>query len=311
MSQRTNTGGNSPLFSRRAVAILIVALFLSLAAIGYITVTSKSVDGETLPIVELGDTVYVTYVGRFVDNPGGWVFDTNDRAVATNKSIAKSLYFLEREAEQYTPLNFSAGKATNLLKPFVDGVLGMSAYQTKKISIPVEDAYTILEENIEYYPLILEVPIIQNITYTEFKAAYNLNPYIGLQFKQQFWGWEASVLDIRGDKIFLRNQPAIGAIISSFGNPETDSRDGWYQEVLGIDSSAENGTGIIQVKNFIKEQDVYQKKGTNYDGRQFTLIEVNETAGYFAVIYNTESYIGELAGRALVFEVTVTGVKKN
>lgn len=311
MSEKTNAGGNaSPPANRKVVAILVAALFIAIAAVGYVSATSSSIENEALPIVETGDTVYVDYVGKFVDNPGGWVFDTNKLSVGTDKNIVKSLYFTERTREEYTPLNFTAGLSENYLQPFVKGVVGMSVYQTKKILIPIEEAYSLVEENIEVMPLVMDVPIIQNITYSEFQSEYSANPYIGLQFAQRFWGWETMVIDVQNEKVFLQNQPTIGEIISSFGNPENDPRDGWYQKVIDVNASAENGVGVIKVENLLKSQDAYQKKGLNYNGSSFTVLEVNETQGWFTIIYNTSTYIGELAGRALLFELTVTAVRK-
>ena len=38
--------------------------------------------------------------------------------------------------------------------------------------------------------------------------------------------------------------------------------------------------------------------------------DVDEVKGEFTVIYNAENYVGELAGRPLYFEVTVTKILK-
>jgi len=113
----------------------------------------------------------------------------------------------------------------------------------------------------------------------------------------------------------MQSEPYLGQIISSYGNPESDPRDGWYQKVIGINASADGGIGQIKVQNFITAQDVYQKKGQNYDEtlstlRWFTLIGVDEAKGEFTIIYNAENYVGELAGRPLYFEVTVTKILK-
>jgi hypothetical protein len=75
------------------------------------------------------------------------------------------------------------------------------------------------------------------------------------------------------------------------------------------------GIGQIKVKNFITAQDVYQKKGQNYDEtlstlRWFTLIDVDEASGQFTILYNADNYVGELADRPLYFEVTVTKILK-
>jgi FKBP-type peptidyl-prolyl cis-trans isomerase 2 len=311
LSEKTSVGGNVPLLaSRKVVAFLIAISLISIGVISYAVLSTSAIEGKSLPVVEYGDLAYVEYVGMFTDNPGGWVFDTNKRSVGTDGSIVKSLFFWDRDPDQYKPLNFTAGISENYLKPFVDGVVGMSVHQTKRVYIPLEDAYSLVDENILDLPLVMDVPVIQNLTYSEFYGAYKINPYVGIMVKHVFWEWGATVIDMIGDKIFLQSNPVVGQIVSSFGNPEKDLRDGWYQEVLSINSSANNGEGIIKVLNKISPQDVYQRKGTNYDGSPFTLIDVAADVNRFTVIYNTETYIGELAGRALIFDITVTAVNK-
>lgn len=305
------TGGKAPLLANRKVmAVLVAALFISVGLIGYISATSSTVSGNPLPVVEVGDLVYVNYIGSFVDNPGGWVFDTNERIAAYNVSLEKSLFFAIRDDSQYVPLNFTAGISENFLKPFVEGVVGMSVYQTKRVYVPIEDGYSLVPENMEVFPLVMEAPVYQNYTYAEFRSAFKADPYIGLSLKHVFWGWDCSVYDIISDKIILQSHPTIGQTVTGFGNPGINSRVGWYQTVLTVNQSANNGNGIITIQNHISPQDIYQKRGTNPNGKLFTLLDVNETSGTFTVIYNTESYIGELAGRALYFDITVTSVRK-
>jgi FKBP-type peptidyl-prolyl cis-trans isomerase 2 len=305
------SGSKAPLLANRKVmAMLIALLFISVAVIGYISATSSTISSTKLPVVEYGDLVYVNYIGTFVDNPGGWVFDTNERIAAYNVSLEKSLFFSLRDDAQYVPLNFTAGVSENYLKPFVDGVLGMSVYQTKRVYVPIEEGYSLVTENIESFPLVMEAPIYQNYSYAEFLNAYKVDPSIGLSVKHVFWGWDCSVYDIIGDKIILQSHPVVGQIVSGFGDPAVNSRDGWYQKVLEVNQPLNTGNGIIKVQNLITPQDIYQKKGTNPDKKLFTLLDVNETMGTFTVIYNTPTYIGELAGRALYFDITITAVKK-
>ena len=316
MSQRIPSGNDSSLLTNvKVTTLLIVALLVSIVTIGYVTATSNSVNTELYPSVEIGDMVYVEYVGYFPTHPGGWIFDTNKRTIGLDDSLMKSLFNVKRDPKDYSPMNFTAGTAKNLLKPFVDGVVGMMVTETKGIFISPEDGYPIDPEGIVQIPLVLTAPVIQNYTLTQFQTTYDSNPVIGMVVKNYFWEWDTRVKGIEGDKIILQSEPYLGQIISSYGNPESDSRDGWYQEVIGINASADGGIGQIKVQNFITAQDVYQKKGRNFDEtlstlRWFTLIGVDEANGQFTIIYNADNYVGELADRPLYFEVTVTKILK-
>jgi FKBP-type peptidyl-prolyl cis-trans isomerase 2 len=305
----------SLLTNTKVTTLLIVALLVSIVTIGYVTATSSSVNPEQYPFVDIGDMVYVDYVGYFPTNPGGWIFDTNKRTIGLDDSLTKSLFNIKRDAKDYAPLNFSAGISKNLLEPFVDGVLGMMVTQTKGIYISAEDGYPIDPEGVVHIPLILIAPVIQNLTVTQFQTTYEANPITGMVVRHYFWEWDTRVKGIEGDKVIMQSEPYLGQIISSYGNPESDPRDGWYQKVIGINASADGGIGQIKVQNFVTAQDVYQKKGQNYDEtlstlRWFTLIDVDEVKGEFTIIYNAENYVGELAGRALYFEITVTKIIK-
>lgn len=316
MSGRIPSGNDPSLLTNTKVTtLLIVALLVSIATIGYVTVTSKSVNADLYPFVDTGDLVYVNYIGYFPTHPGGWIFDTNKRDIGLDDSLVKSLFNVKRDPQDYAPLNFTAGTSKSLLKAFVDGVIGMMVTETKGIYISPENGYPIAPEGVVHLPLILTAPVIQNLTVSQFQTTYKANPIVGMVVKNYFWEWETRVKAIEGDKIVMQSEPYIGEIISSYGNPESDPRDGWYQEVIGINASANGGFGEIKVQNFISAQDIYQKKGQNYDEslktlRWFTLIDVNQTSGQFTIIYNADNYVGELANRPLYFEVTVTKIIK-
>jgi FKBP-type peptidyl-prolyl cis-trans isomerase 2 len=298
------------LASRKTYTILIALLLVSIATVGYVLLNSPVVRTESLPVVERGDMVYVDYVGYFADKPGGWVFDTNIRKIAMDDGITKSLYFVKREPKDYKPLNFTAGTATNLLKPFVDGVIGMTVTETKTIYVPVDKAYPVALPALRTNLIDMEVPVIYRLNVSEFEKLYKITPTVGMTVKHAFWEWDTEVIDLNSERVIMQNEPQIGMIVSAFGNPEEDPRDGWYQQVISIDPAAYDGNGLIIVRNLISPQDVYQKKGTDYDKKKFTLFDVDLTNRTFTVILNEEGYIGELAGRALIFEVTVTRVLK-
>lgn len=298
------------LASRKAYTILIALLLISIGTVGYVLLNSPVIRAESLPVVERGNMVYVDYIGYFADHPGGWVFDTNIRSVAFDDGIVKSLYFVKREPKEYKALNFTAGTATNLLKPFVDGVIGMTVTEKKTIYIPVDKAYPVAYPALRMNLIDMEVPVIYRLNVTEFESLYKISPTVGMMVKHAFWEWDTEVIDINSERVIMQNEPQVGMIVSAFGDPEKDERDGWYQQVISIDTAAYDGNGLIKVRNMISQQDILQKKGTDYDKRKFTLFDVDMTNRTFTVILNDEGYIGEMAGRALIFEVTVTRVLK-
>jgi len=312
LSEKTSVGGSASLLSsKKPMAFLIAICLVSVGAIGYIAANSSTTVSKSLPVVETGDTVYVDYVGMFADNPGGWVFDTSKRVVAYDNSLVKSLFFHIRDDNQYTPLNFTAGLSQDFLQPFVTGVVGMSVYQTKRIFVPIEDGYSLVPAQIVDLPIVMDVPMLQNLTYAQFQSTYKADPLEGFTVTHIFWGWDATVEKILGDKVYLQSNPVVGQIVSSFGNPEKDPRDGWYQEVISVDPSANGGEGLIRVLNKVSIQDAYQRRGTNFDGTTFTILDVNESANRLTVINNSDTYVGELSGRALIFDVTVTAIRKS
>lgn len=311
MTDRFGVSEGSPfLASRRIYTVLIVLLLISIVTVGYVLLNSPIIRAEALPVVERGDMVYVDYIGYFADNPGGWVFDTNIRSVAFDDGIAKSLYFVKREPKDYKALNFTAGTATNLLKPFVEGVVGMTVTEKKTIYVPVEQAYPVAFPALRTNLIDMEVPVIYRLNLSEFQNLYKTDPTVGMTLKHSFWEWDTEVIDLNAERVIMQNEPRVGMIVSAFGDPEKDPRDGWYQQVISVDPTAYDGNGLIIVRNLISPQDIYQKKGTDYDRRKFTLFDVDMTNRTYTVILNDEGYIGELAGRALIFEVTVTRVLK-
>jgi len=296
--------------NRKLVAVLVAGLLISIGVLGYLAVSSSRVVSNPLPVVEAGDLVYVDYVGYFTSNPGGWVFDTSEYQVAINESIIKSLFFKQRDPKEYTALNFTAGQKGQLLDPFEEAVMGMTVTQTKTILIPAEDAYPILYEQVVNLSIEQTISMKETISANDFSGLFDIEAYPGLQTQHYFWEWDVAVLDVSDNIVTYQNSPFVGQNISSYGNPNEDIRYGWYQQVISVDPSADGGEGLIVVRNLISSQDAYQKKGSDIDRRFFTLMAVDEDSGIFTINYNTEVYVGEISGRDLSFDITVSKVIK-
>lgn len=108
-------------------------------------------------VVENGDTVKVSYTGKFKD---GEIFDTSDPETAKEGGVFNP----QRE---YGPLVFIVG-ANQVIRGFEKAVLGMKAGDEKTVEIPPEDAYG--EANPE---LIISLPMDM------FKEA-KIEPKVGL-----------------------------------------------------------------------------------------------------------------------------------
>ncbi len=81
-------------------------------------------------VVKNGDTVKVSYTGRFTD---GEVFDTSDPKIAKENGIFNPY-------REYSPLVFIVG-AGQVIRGFEKAVLGMKVGEKKTVEIPPEEAY--------------------------------------------------------------------------------------------------------------------------------------------------------------------------
>ncbi len=83
-----------------------------------------------MDVVENGDTVKVSYTGKFED---GTVFDTSEEDVAREHGIFNP-------NREYSPLVFVMG-AGQIIRGLEKAVLGMKMGDVKTVEIPPEEAY--------------------------------------------------------------------------------------------------------------------------------------------------------------------------
>jgi FKBP-type peptidyl-prolyl cis-trans isomerase 2 len=108
-------------------------------------------------IVEVGDEVYVNYIGWELN---GEIFDTSLENIAIEADIYK-------QGESYQPMPFVVG-AGRMIEGFDDGVLGMKVGEKKTLTIPPEKAYGPIDySKIQVIPLIDEIPLVQDIPFPE------------------------------------------------------------------------------------------------------------------------------------------------
>jgi len=98
--------------------------------------------------VKNGDNISVNYTGSFVN---GKVFDTSIEKVAEENNLPP-------HNGGYKPLNFTVGKG-EVIKGFDEGVIGMKVGETRKLTIPPENAYGPINPGmIRTIPILFDIP---------------------------------------------------------------------------------------------------------------------------------------------------------
>jgi len=155
-------------------------------------------------------------------------------------------------------------------------------------------------------PLLVLTPVYDTTNFTIFYSQYNEVPNAGMVVQDPMFGWDILVIDAdsKSDVVLLMNKPEVGQKFTVYGEPESTPSSGWYAEVVSIDSGADGGNGIIQVRNLLTNDDAGMVEGYDLDlGATFYVDKVDESAGTFRMNYN-----GELLGKTLYFTVTLVEI---
>jgi hypothetical protein len=222
--------------------------------------------------------------------------------VATNDALyPKSLSFGLRDNASYAPLQFVVGGG-NLIKGFESGVIGMTLNQTKTFSIPPNLGYGLLNQTrLIMFNLTETEPVFLSMNQTLFQAKYNVTPLIGLTLIDPFWGWSARVinLDTNADLISVQNMPSVGDRLAVYGTPGATIPTGWYADVVSIDSTANDGAGVIEIHHMLTAADERKVQGVDFFGN-FIVDQIDPTSGIARKNYNDE-----LLGVTIYFTVTL------
>lgn len=305
---------NEPRDPASMLLVLIIAgIIVAAGAVAYVVyVNSQRIASGTPYAVVSGDSVTLNYIGRFSD---GRVFDTSIASVAQNDSMyPKSLTFTLRSNESYEPFTMTAGNygSGGTIKGFALGVLGLHVGDYKIIEIAPEDAYPVIPALLNWVNVTENIPVKEVYSVSSFKSYFNTEPIPLATYSHYFWNWEVVVASVSGDVVTVLNQPTAGSSVYPFGNPTaTDNPSGWEVRVLAYDPLADGGNGKITVQNMVSVEDVYNVKGTDSDGGTFVVSAFNSTDGTFQINRSDSKsgYNGEIAGRALFFEVTIISVE--
>lgn len=285
--------------------VLIVILMISASSVVVLLYTgNQSNQAAITEVVQKGDTVKVNYIGRLDD---GRVFDTSLWGVASNDALyPKSLSFSLRAQSSYTPLSFTVGSG-QMIAGFDQGVIGMSENETKVIVVPPDEGYGEMNmSKLFVMPLLVTVPVYFNMNYSNFVTEFGQDPEAGMVVQDSVYGWDILVIDANSnsDLVLLLNKPLVGEQFAVYGEPQSNPPTGWYAEVTSIDSSANGGKGIIQIRNLLTSEDAGMVEGVDVtSGSTFYVDMVDESAGTYRMNYN-----GELLGKTLYFTVTLVDI---
>ena len=279
------------------IIVLIVVLLLSASSV-VILLTIGDTAAPSRKVVS-GDTIKVNYIGRLAD---GRVFDTSIYSVASNDGLyPKSLSFGLRANSTYAPLQFTVG-AGNLITGFESGVIGMSLNQTKRIEISPDQGYGPMNlSRMLTLTLTESVPVFVSMNQTEFRNTYNVTPLAGLTVTDPTWGWLAQVRQTNtdADLVTIENMPSVGDHLAVFGTPDAAIPTGWYADVISMDSTANEGKGVIIIQHQLTTSDAGKVQGADMHGN-FIIDQVNPTDGTARKNYNDE-----LVGVTIYFTVTL------
>ncbi len=285
------------------IALLIVAVLLAISLAGIYYLQKPVNEGQDIPVVEEGDTVKVDYIGTFED---GRVFDTTLYDVAKdNITYPKSVSFELKEKGLYAPFSFKVG-AGSTIPGFDKGVRGLHLNQTVTVVIPPDQGYGELDmSKVKTIPIVQEVPVKVTMAFDDFGNKFSHTPEVGLTVKDPFWGWNITVMAVSSDTVTYYNMPELHQTITPYGNPEVRENRGWYCDVISIDSTANNGSGLIKVKNLLTRENINVTGGTDQNGQLFTILDVDEKSGTISLNYNQE-----VVGKTLIFKLTVVDIQK-
>ena len=194
-----------------------------------------------------------------------------------------------------------------MISGFDSGVVGMSVGETKVITVPPDQGYGELNASrLVTRPLLVVAPVYDITNYTVFYQVYSMVPKVGMVVQDPLYGWDILVVDANSDSdvVLLMNMPMVGQKYAVYGEPDASPSTGWWAEIVRVDSSADGGNGIIEIRNLLTNADAGMIEG--YDlatASTFYVDMVDQSAGTYRMNYNSE-----LVGQTLYFTVTVVEI---
>ncbi len=283
-----------------AITLIVVALLVFAAY----QISSSPATASKEKTVRDGSKVQVEYIGMLEPKYGNLVFDTSMYEVAINNdTYPKVATFRIHDKSVYKPLMVHVGKPSEgtykqVVKGFSEGLIGMKVGETRTITVPPKEGYGMGDPSlIKTLPLVENVRMRETYSRPQFSAYFTESPHVGMVVEHPVYHWPMIVENVFDNYVVVRNNP---------GFNRTYSMDSWDIKVLGIDSTADNGNGTIEIRHLLTKDDMFRIKGTGYvNGKEKTYIltDVNETAGTYTIDYNDVTQ-----GRTLVFRVKLVSI---
>lgn len=236
---------------------------------------SGDIDNTEL-VLESGDLVKMDLVGWIEET--GEVFDTTNADVALNPNIQKIDMFTL--ADNYGPVSLTLGKGS-ILPALEAKIVGMKIGAAKNITLAPEDGYG--DWSTEYTVSLSRIVVLPKLTVvsiSEFIGSTGREPELNETIPLNYWN--ASVIDISGQNMTLLHVPENNTAVETEYGPA----------IVTV-----NDTHVFTSLTPELEDVIVTTYGTGI------IKDVNDT--HFIIDYNHP-----LAGKTLVFEVTVRDITK-
>ncbi len=293
---------------RKILAAIIAGIVVCGALIGYVVYSEWGAPkAESSPAIVAGDLVTMNYIGW---TPNEKVFDTSVYSVASNNALyPKALTFSLRDNASYKPFNMTAGNygSGGTIKGFALGVIGLRAGDHVTIQVLPGEGYAVNNNLTKWQKLVEEIPLEEIVQQQDFVDNFKTNPVPMAILPHYFWGWNVQVVAVLAGTVTIKHLPTVGGFYYPFGDPnDASDPSGWPVEVLSSSLTDQK----ITIEHHLSAADVYNIKGTDIDGRTLIVTGYNADNGTFQVGKNDPSvgYNAEIAGRLLLFEVTIIKV---
>jgi len=281
--------------------LLIAMLLVGTGLIGYSAYGYFTAARGTVPLtVQTGDQVLINYTGQYSN---GLIFDTSMLQVASNNvTYPKAPEFTWRGASNYKPLNVTSVGNGQIIAGLVDGIIGMGANSTRTVVVPPSLGYGQLNNSsLVYLPVYQNITMIHTITSSQFTSKFGFTPATGYVFRDPFWGWNVTVLGLGNGTVTYEYEPLPGMTLFPYTMNSTVvyGMKGWPVRVVSVNSAADNGSGLIEVRNEVSPSMALAVGGILQNGSKFVLWSLNTNR---TVTLDTGNPV---AGRTLIFTVTV------
>jgi len=283
--------------------IVLLIIFGVVLAVYFGYFAYKPPTTTTPRIVELKDSVRISYVGSFSN---GLVFDTSVASVGNdNATYPKSLSFSWRTS--YSDFTFTVGKASCAsgesdcaIIGMSDAVLGLQQGAIVTHTIIPAKGYGAKDESLITVKSVSEqLPVREVMDVTTFQSRFNAVPVDGSIVKDPFWGWTSRV-HLTGGLVAVENSPEIAHSYQLYADKTKGGT--WSVVVQNIDDGADNGIGVISILDTF----------TFPSGNK---LMVSETNSQFYVTENDDGTYTidrnrEVVGVNLIFKITILQITK-